>query len=109
VTANSVAGSVRWCLASDRGRLETDLAKWLEQSNRSRADYFEPFTTIIFVIATTAADAQHLHEVSTGHSNLDDRFCHETCSANGVALALNLVIGGQGPAVLLLHDWPQTW
>ncbi|WP_020124143.1 alpha/beta fold hydrolase [Streptomyces canus] len=34
-------------------------------------------------------------------------FQHRTAIVNGVRL--HYVIGGSGPAVLLLHGWPQTW
>jgi pimeloyl-ACP methyl ester carboxylesterase len=34
-------------------------------------------------------------------------FEHRTAIVNGVRL--HYVIGGSGPAVLLLHGWPQTW
>jgi pimeloyl-ACP methyl ester carboxylesterase len=36
-----------------------------------------------------------------------ERVRHETAGVNGVRL--HYVIGGSGPAVLLLHGWPQTW
>ena len=34
-------------------------------------------------------------------------FRHQTTSVNGVQM--HYVIGGRGPAVLLLHGWPETW
>lgn len=36
-----------------------------------------------------------------------DRFERRTIEANGVAH--NVVVGGSGPAVVLMHGWPESW
>lgn len=40
-------------------------------------------------------------------AGLDTMFSHHMAAVNGVRL--HYVIGGEGPPVLLLHGWPQTW
>lgn len=45
---------------------------------------------------------------SSPHANLElDGFRHEYAHVNGARL--HYVVGGQGPAVVLLHGWPYTW
>lgn len=40
-------------------------------------------------------------------ADLGTMFSHHTAAVNGVRL--HYVMGGEGPPVLLLHGWPQTW
>jgi pimeloyl-ACP methyl ester carboxylesterase len=43
----------------------------------------------------------------TQRPSLDDAFTHRKVKVNDVAL--HHVVGGEGPALLLLHGWPETW
>lgn len=46
--------------------------------------------------------------MATNHpAPFGEDFSHHTAVGNGIGL--HYVNGGQGPAVLLLHGWPQTW
>src|SRR5690349_5447397 len=40
-------------------------------------------------------------------SKIPDGFAEKTAQANGITL--NYAIGGAGPAVVLVHGYPQTW
>jgi len=64
--------------------------------------------TLILLNQNHPAMAQQLQQ-STGNSfqlgNMT--FSHHTASVNGIKM--HYVIGGQGPPVVLLHGWPETW
>ncbi|UJW31650.1 alpha/beta hydrolase [Saccharothrix sp. AJ9571] len=48
------------------------------------------------------------HETATrGDTEFAERFRHEFADVDGVRL--HYVTGGEGPALVLLHGWPQTW
>ena len=53
-------------------------------------------------------DEENENSDSLENSDLDeDTFSSETIEINDVEL--HYVIGGDGPPVVLLHGWPQTW
>jgi len=61
--------------------------------------------------AVTAADqglgTQLAAEPTVGPASFDSTFTHGLVSVDGIPI--HYVRGGAGPAVLLLHGWPETW
>ncbi|HKU99264.1 MAG TPA: alpha/beta hydrolase, partial [Vineibacter sp.] len=70
-------------------------------------------TMLTMMMASTPAAAQDAPAPLVARAGLpdgfDQRFAHAYADANGVRL--HYVIGGpaDGPMVVLLHGWPQTW
>lgn len=57
---------------------------------------------------TEAVDRPADHEAAThGDAEFSARFRHEFADVDGVRM--HYVTGGSGPALVLLHGWPQTW
>lgn len=69
------------------------------------ADAVAMSTAIICTVLATPAPAQP--RVDPAAAALGDGFVSDTVQVNGVAL--HFVRGGVGPAVVLLHGFPQSW
>ncbi|MFI6032004.1 alpha/beta fold hydrolase [Amycolatopsis magusensis] len=65
-------------------------------------------TLLLLTACGPAPEPVAEHEAATrGDTEFTERFRHEFADVDGVRL--HYVTGGHGPALVLLHGWPQTW
>ncbi|WP_368860524.1 alpha/beta fold hydrolase [Amycolatopsis magusensis] len=65
-------------------------------------------TLLVLTACDPAPEPVAEHEAATrGDTEFTERFRHEFADVDGVRL--HYVTGGHGPALVLLHGWPQTW
>ena len=62
---------------------------------------------LLVLSAGCFADADDTASRDRPSATVPDGFEHRTVAVNGVRL--HYVIGGRGPAVVLLHGFPETW
>ncbi|WP_329088572.1 alpha/beta fold hydrolase [Streptosporangium sp. NBC_01469] len=68
------------------------------------------FVALVMALLTTTASAdanRRIHEPSEGPARFAPGFNHGKVAVDGGTL--HYVRGGSGPAIVLLHGWPETW
>jgi pimeloyl-ACP methyl ester carboxylesterase len=76
-------------------------------SGSQRRNFMKALVICIAIACTTFAQAQAQRQIDPAVVKLGKGFISNTANVNGTRL--HYVRGGTGPAVILIHGWPEDW